>query len=159
MLGDDFIVAPIMKPKTDMRMIYLPEGVWIDYFTGEKYEGKKYILKSARLDELPLFVREGAIILKNLPMQNIDVSKKSDYEVHFYGLRDGEAEYYFDDGHTFNYRSGKYSVINIKVANMNVVFTHKVKGHPIGSFTCVIHSKGKMKKIEDVKFEREYEIN
>lgn len=45
MYGTDFLVAPVYqntkadKEGNDIRNgIYLPEGTWIDYFSGEKYE-------------------------------------------------------------------------------------------------------------------------
>ncbi len=47
--GPYFLVAPIYQATkadeqgNDIRNgIYLPEGVWIDYFTGEKYDGTAY---------------------------------------------------------------------------------------------------------------------
>ena len=50
MYGTDFLVAPIYQNTkadaegNDIRNgIYLPEGEWIDYFTGEKYEGGRVI--------------------------------------------------------------------------------------------------------------------
>ena len=70
MYGTDFLVAPIYQNTkadaegNDIRNgIYLPEGEWIDYFTGEKYEGGRVINNfAAPLWKLPVFVKNGAII-------------------------------------------------------------------------------------------------
>ena len=65
MYGTDFLVAPIYQNTkadaegNDIRNgIYLPEGEWIDYFTGEKYEGGRVINNfAAPLWKLPVFVK------------------------------------------------------------------------------------------------------
>ena len=43
-------------------MVYLPEGTWYDYWTGEKFEGKQYILKDAPIDVCPMYIKAGSII-------------------------------------------------------------------------------------------------
>ncbi len=63
--GDDFLVAPVMN-SDNVRDIYLPEGEWTDFFTGEKYsvEGGGKWLKNVEvpLERMPVFVRCGAKI-------------------------------------------------------------------------------------------------
>ena len=44
------------------QKIRLPEGVWFDFFTGEKYEGAKEYTICCPLDRYPVFAKEGAII-------------------------------------------------------------------------------------------------
>ena len=39
MIGNDLLVAPIVKPDVTRRLVYLPKGVWYDYWTNKKYEG------------------------------------------------------------------------------------------------------------------------
>lgn len=60
--GDDFLVAPVMNSE-DRRDIYLPEGEWVNFFTGERIRGGQW-LKGVKvpLDEMPVYVREGAVI-------------------------------------------------------------------------------------------------
>ena len=63
MTGDWFLVAPVINMNSNVRdNIYLPEGRWIDYWTGDEYFGPTTISYTAPLDTLPLFVRGGAII-------------------------------------------------------------------------------------------------
>jgi len=62
-LGPDLLVAPVLSPVTQ-RSVYLPEGVWVDYWTGRCSEGRRFITVDAPLDRIPLFVREGAILPK-----------------------------------------------------------------------------------------------
>lgn len=63
MSGEWLLVAPVYKPGNWREQIYFPEGNWYDYWNGTKYEGGKWLPKyEAKLDRLPVFVREGAII-------------------------------------------------------------------------------------------------
>jgi len=47
------------------RLVYLPEGTWVDQWTGEEYEGSQFVSMECPLYELrglPMLVRKGAII-------------------------------------------------------------------------------------------------
>ena len=61
--GPDLLVAPVLSPVTQ-RAVYLPEGNWIDYWTGKKFAGRQTLAAEAPLDRIPLYVREGAILPK-----------------------------------------------------------------------------------------------
>lgn len=61
LFGPDLLVAPMHRPGTH-RAVYLPEGGWIDFWSGEALEGGQAIEVEAPLDRLPLFVRAGALI-------------------------------------------------------------------------------------------------
>jgi alpha-glucosidase len=69
MVGSDLLVAPIMKPDVTRRLVYLPRGVWYDYWTNKKYSGGTMITVDAPLETVPLFVRAGAMI-PMAPAQN-----------------------------------------------------------------------------------------
>ncbi len=71
--GNDFLVCPVMNAchtSTDesrngvgTRDIYLPEGQWIDFFTGRQWQGGQwYYNVEVPLDRMPVFVRPGARI-------------------------------------------------------------------------------------------------
>lgn len=61
LFGENFLVAPIYQDNTE-REVYLPEGVWVDYWTGKKHNGPAKIQVHAPLDTLPLFVKDGSLI-------------------------------------------------------------------------------------------------
>ena len=79
MYGPWFLTAPVYRDTAadeegnDIRDgIYLPDGEWIDYFTGDKYAGDRIINSfDAPLWKLPLFVRNGAIIPMTDPNNNV----------------------------------------------------------------------------------------
>lgn len=60
--GDAFLVAPILKEGATSREVYLPDGTWTDWWTGEPTSGPTTLRVDAPLDRLPLFVRGGAVI-------------------------------------------------------------------------------------------------
>jgi len=61
--GPDLLVAPVLSPVTE-RALYLPQGSWIDYWSGRRVAGCQTIAAEAPLDRIPLFVREGTVLPK-----------------------------------------------------------------------------------------------
>lgn len=120
--GPYFLVAPIYQAtKADERGndirngIYLPEGTWIDYFTGEKYDGNCILNNFASpLWKLPVFVKNGAIIPLANPNNNVSEINKGIriYELYPYGK--SLFTEYDDDGITEEYKRGKGITTDIK---------------------------------------------
>lgn len=112
MFGDGMLVAPILGEGQARRSIYLPPGTWIDYFRGQKYEGKKLIDYSVNANtwaDVPLFVRQGAII----PSQDVQqfIGEKPVSRVYidvFPASTETTFTYYDDDGTTYAYEKGVF---------------------------------------------------
>ncbi len=60
--GDSFIVAPVTQQGARERQIYLPEGEYYDFWSGEHIVGPVEFIIQAELDHLPLYVKAGAVI-------------------------------------------------------------------------------------------------
>lgn len=74
--GNDFLVCPVMNSQ-DKRDIYLPEGEWVNFFTGERMTGGKwYYNVHTPLELMPVFVRLNACI-KMYPY-NVDCTDEMD---------------------------------------------------------------------------------
>ena len=58
LFGDSMIVAPIISGTTE-RDVWLPQGEWYDFFTGEKYEGGVHHLA---VPHIPVFVKAGTLL-------------------------------------------------------------------------------------------------
>ncbi len=120
--GPYLLIAPIYqetamdKEGNDIRNgIYLPQGTWIDWFSGEKYDGGRILNNfDAPLWKLPVFVKAGAIIpmlqAHNTP-GNIDRSLRI-YELYPYG--NTSFTEYEDDGVTELYKCGEYATTLIE---------------------------------------------
>lgn len=110
MVGEDLLVAPIMKPDVTRRLVYLPPGDWYDYWTNKKYAGGSMITVDAPLDTVPLFVRAGAMI-PTVPPRNY-VGERPDDPITFNiypddkGLASGSL--YEDDGNSPAYKRGVF---------------------------------------------------
>jgi alpha-glucosidase (family GH31 glycosyl hydrolase) len=63
MYGPSILVAPVLKDGARLRSVYLPRGRWIDYNDLKTvHEGGRRIEALAPLTQVPLFVKEGAIV-------------------------------------------------------------------------------------------------
>lgn len=66
MLGSDLLVAPVLYEGAQSAKVYLPAGVrWTDAWTGETLDGGQWIERAAPLDLIPIYVRDGAEVLKS----------------------------------------------------------------------------------------------
>ena len=78
--GDDFLVAPVMS-SDNCRDIYLPEGEWVEFFTGDRFsvsDGGRWLKDiETPLDRMPVFVRKGAVI----PVYPEDVDSTDDMDM------------------------------------------------------------------------------
>ena len=60
--GSEFLVAPVTNSE-NRRDIYLPEGLWVNFFTGEPLDGGRwYYDVEVPLDQMPVFTRPGSLI-------------------------------------------------------------------------------------------------
>ena len=60
--GRKMLVAPVMS-SDDKRDIYLPEGEWVNFFTGERHVGPCWLKGvDVPLDQMPVFCRPGTEI-------------------------------------------------------------------------------------------------
>ena len=64
MLGRSLLVAPVTEISSGRVEVYLPEGEWYGFFDGERYEPGIHIFE-CELNEIPVFVRGGAVIPLN----------------------------------------------------------------------------------------------
>ena len=71
LFGNSILVAPITD-ESNTRMIYLPEGIWTDWWTNERINGKQWISIKADIETLPLYIREGGIVPIGPVMNYID---------------------------------------------------------------------------------------
>jgi alpha-glucosidase (family GH31 glycosyl hydrolase) len=61
--GPALWVAPVLEDGARDRTVELPAGTWIDFWTGERVVGGHELIAGAPLDRIPVWVREGAIIV------------------------------------------------------------------------------------------------
>jgi alpha-D-xyloside xylohydrolase len=60
--GEELLVAPVYYGFSRTRLVYLPEGQWRDFWSGELLPGGQVVRRPADLDQIPVIARAGAII-------------------------------------------------------------------------------------------------
>jgi alpha-glucosidase (family GH31 glycosyl hydrolase) len=108
--GDDLLVAPVTCRGATHWTVYLPDGVWHDFWTHQAYRGPGGVTVAAPLDTLPLFVRAGALLPLG-PVMQYDgelVADELTLLVYPHGL--ASFSLYDDDGETNGYLDGAYAV-------------------------------------------------
>lgn len=146
MFGDWLLAAPVTERYQTTKWIYLPEGSWVDYFTGLVYQGGQYIAYAVNAEswtDIPLFIKEGAIIPtqkvldytgeENITELSIDV---------FPDAAQSEFLLYDDDGATYDYEDGAFFKQNITArdagsAGIEVNFSGKT-GTYVSSYNTYI---------------------
>jgi alpha-glucosidase (family GH31 glycosyl hydrolase) len=108
--GDDILVAPVTRGGATHWPVYLPAGVWHDFWTNEIFHGPVDINVPAPLDRLPLFVRAGAILPLGPVAQHWDGHAPAEMTLLVYPGGRSSFTLYEDDGETNAYRDGHYAL-------------------------------------------------
>jgi alpha-glucosidase/alpha-D-xyloside xylohydrolase len=106
--GRDILVAPVLEPGVRRRPLYLPRGLWYDYWTEEPVHGGREISPQVDLETTPLYVRAGAILPLGPVKQYTSEAVDAPLTLVVYPGADGTASIYEDDGHTFAYQRGEW---------------------------------------------------
>ena len=116
--GSSFMISPIIKPldidmNRTIQRFYIPEGVWYDFKTGKRFLGNHKYIGFYSVDDYPIFVKQGSII----PMAGQNSYKScqnpQDLEIHIFPGKSNTYQLYEDDGETYEYLNGKYSITEI----------------------------------------------
>jgi len=65
--GQAFLVIPVLEARIKNMKVFLPEGRWVNFWTGKWHEGNITIDTDVSADRIPVFVKENAIIPLSLP--------------------------------------------------------------------------------------------
>lgn len=124
MWGENLLVVPVYQDTqmdengNDVRNnIYLPDKdqIWIDYFTGEQYQGGQVINNfDAPLWKLPLFVKNGAILPKDVENNSqLFLNGDEDRIFEVYPAGTTTFDLYDDDGMSQDYKEGLGTMTHI----------------------------------------------
>src|SRR5438034_902768 len=140
LFGRDFFAAPVTTEMVDAEEISFPPGEWYDFWTNTKLSSKEKLSLHPRLDEMPLYVRAGAIVPMQPLVQSTEEKPKGPLQLRVYlpssaSDSDCRGTLYQDDGHTFAYQKGEILRVNYscQVSNGSVTVTsntEKIAYHP-----------------------------
>ncbi|WP_036640792.1 DUF5110 domain-containing protein, partial [Paenibacillus durus] len=155
MFGDSLMIAPVVEKGATSRSVYLPTGVkWIDYWTGEEFEGGQTITKQADLGTLPIYVKQNSIIPRREVQQYAGEKKLTNLILDTYLNGNASYSYYQDDATTEDYTRGEFNVTDFHVDNKgnHVEFDQdkKVQSYAsdIQSYTLKLHNAVEPKKVQ-----------
>ena len=144
MIGKDILVAPITKPSEDgqgikglgNKNLWIPPGVWYDYFSGDEVKGPIETMVKKPIDEIPLFFKEGAIIPTRTYLNYTDELPLENLVIEFYQFSKADYssfDFYEDDGKTLEYKKDKYrwTTIDFSLSSTN---ENKITIYPTNGF-------------------------
>ena len=157
--GDKILVCPILEPNAKGRRLYIPRGIWYDYWNNEILEGGKEVWTDADIDSIPIFVKAGAIVPK-YPVQQYVGEKKIEeltLEVYF-TLGSQKSKLYDDTGDGYDYINGNYSYRSFNLVGK--VDQLIIQQHKTGKFiTAYSHFKLRLHglpfKMEKIQIDNE----
>jgi len=132
LLGDHILVCPVLEPNVKSRYVYLPKGNWYHFWTGKLHEGGKEILAEAPLNEIPLYIKEGAVIPFYPVMQYVAEKPVDVLTLHAYHGGEEVLSYlYEDEGDGYDYEKGIYNKKSFKIQSTDQSFQLSLKfnGH------------------------------
>ncbi|TXT57024.1 MAG: putative Alpha-glucosidase 2 [Candidatus Thorarchaeota archaeon] len=118
MIGPFILVAPVLKAEIDSISVYLPEGLWYDYWTSSSTHvgrGGMILNVETHLDRMPLFIRGGAIIPTGKVVRHTG-EDQGDLVIVIYPGNNSEFSYYEDDGIS---ETGSFSLIKITLEQID----------------------------------------
>eukprot|EP00672_Neobodo_designis_P018587 CAMPEP_0174840904 /NCGR_PEP_ID=MMETSP1114-20130205/8969_1 /TAXON_ID=312471 /ORGANISM="Neobodo designis, Strain CCAP 1951/1" /LENGTH=1087 /DNA_ID=CAMNT_0016075073 /DNA_START=63 /DNA_END=3326 /DNA_ORIENTATION=+ len=142
MFGDDMFVDVITKASTESSGLvqwgtWIPPGTWYDDVFGEVVTGPQTLNRQYMLNDVPRFIRAGAVIPRVANPTEIGVAGGAYTEVDwsvYPGATSGAGRMYEDDGASLDYISGKYAVTYAAWSLSGTTYTITIKAAN-GSFT------------------------
>ena len=58
--GRDLLVCPVVEPGVKQQTVFIPDGEWTDFWTGDSVRGGQEVVVETPIDRIPVFVRAGA---------------------------------------------------------------------------------------------------
>ncbi len=149
--GRDLLIAPVVERGATNRHLYLPAGMWRDWWTGEKVEGGKWVDRPVDLATMPIYSRAGAIIPLDPLRQYTAQSVTGPTVLRVYPGADGDFSLYDDDGQSLGYRDGSdLSVVwihfhwndNARELTMGPAAAEAMAGRPAGARDYAVELAG-----------------
>ena len=139
MFGRRMLVAPVVREGAKSRSVYLPEGTWVDFWTGTQVTGGKNVTREVDVSMIPIYMSAGSILPYAYNAQSTrDVQRSDSLQLRIYPGADGEFVLYEDEGDSYRYEQGAYSTIRMRWDDAAQVLTI---GSRNGSFEGMHHQR------------------
>ena len=151
LVGKGLLAAPVLNTG-GKRKIYFPNDIWYDYYTGDVIQGPKTISVNKTLDEIPLYVRAGAILPVGPVIQYSEQTSATPLEIHIYPGKNGSFKMVEDDGVSYNYTKDDTRTTTYYWNNKTKTLAWKVTGRYSGKniYKTIKAVLGKEEKITTI---------
>lgn len=159
LLGDHIMVCPVTEKGAATRVVYLPKGNWIDYWTGKHYAGATYLNVVCPLDKVPIFIQAGSIIPSQQVVQYVGERVIDNIILDIYPGANGEATLYTDDGKSMQYRQGVYALTHFSLQDgkLHISAPEGQYRSAIKTYTVRVHGEH-VRTIENIDATKEITI-
>jgi alpha-glucosidase (family GH31 glycosyl hydrolase) len=117
LFGDALLVAPVLD-RSGQATVWLPPGDWLGFFSGQHHQGDSTFTAHYAVDDMPVFVRAGAVIPEQGTSEYSDAKPLDRLILNVYGSGSGRFELYEDDGVSLG--------TDDRAKHAETVFTHAV---------------------------------
>ncbi len=118
LLGSALLVAPVLSEGTRMRWVYLPEGEWYDFYSNQRLRGPARVMVEAPLERIPLFVRAGAVVPMQDPLNFVGEKPLDPLILSVYPSTHVCTDSLYEDaGEGFGYLRGEYACRQVAIAS------------------------------------------
>jgi alpha-glucosidase len=108
LMGRSVMAAPILQQGAESRSVYLPGDGWFRFENGTPLPGGQTLTVSARLDEIPVFIRAGTILPLSPVIQSTSQLPGGPLDLQIYPGKDATFTLVEDDGQTTAYLKGAF---------------------------------------------------
>ncbi len=113
LFGKEILVAPVVEKGQQSKTVFLPEGEWINFFTGERYLGGQKVDMPLVIEDIPVFVKSGAIIPRRAYARAIELGSNEHIYLDIYTPGSSSFDLIEDDGISNAYLDGGFSTTTI----------------------------------------------
>ncbi len=149
MFGDQMLAAPVVAAADKVtglatEKVWLPKGEWIEWPTGKHFTGPASVERSFSIDQIPVYLRAGAIVPMQPPMLYTGEKPVDPLIVNVWPLAPGTSSSYSvyeDSGVSVEYQRGVFARTPIKAAQTGD--TLRVEIGPVeGSYPGMLKTRG-----------------
>ena len=149
LFGDQMLVDPVVTPSDKQsglatEKVWLPKGEWIEWPSGKHLSGPISVERSFSIDQIPVYVREGAIVPMQPEMSYTGEKKVDPLMVTVWPLASGQStsySLYEDNGVAEQYQHGVYTRTPIKATETDDALRVEI-GPVEGGFAGMLKARG-----------------